>query len=119
MKRLGYTPICGAGGDWGAVIVDLMGVQAPRNCSESTPNGWRRFHPKLTRRPYRGSAATRPLSEERHAYDGSFLLCKGLAYALEMGNRPQTLYGIQIHCRLAGWILDHDALSYELIARGL
>ena len=29
MKRLGYTRFVAQGGDWGAVIVDLMGVQAP------------------------------------------------------------------------------------------
>ena len=41
-----------------------------------------------------------------------------LAYALEMGNRPQTLYGIaDSPVGLAAWILDPDALSYELMAR--
>jgi hypothetical protein len=35
-----------------------------------------------------------------------------------MGNRPQTLYGIaDSPIGLAGWILDHDAESYALIAR--
>ena len=29
MKRLGYTKFVAQGGDWGAIIVDLMGVQAP------------------------------------------------------------------------------------------
>ena len=29
MKRLGYTTFVAQGGDWGAVITDLMGVQAP------------------------------------------------------------------------------------------
>ena len=29
MKRLGYTRFVAQGGDWGAVVVDLMGVQAP------------------------------------------------------------------------------------------
>ena len=29
MKRLGYTKFVAQGGDWGAVIVDMMGVQAP------------------------------------------------------------------------------------------
>jgi pimeloyl-ACP methyl ester carboxylesterase len=40
------------------------------------------------------------------------------AYAQEMGNRPQTLYGIaDSPIGLAAWILDHDASSYALIAR--
>src|SRR5262249_55016474 len=29
MKRLGYTRYVAQGGDWGAFVVDLMGVQAP------------------------------------------------------------------------------------------
>jgi pimeloyl-ACP methyl ester carboxylesterase len=31
MKRLGYTKFVAQGGDWGAIVVDMMGVQAPRN----------------------------------------------------------------------------------------
>ena len=31
MKRLGYTRFVAQGGDWGAVVVDMMGVEAPRN----------------------------------------------------------------------------------------
>jgi pimeloyl-ACP methyl ester carboxylesterase len=43
---------------------------------------------------------------------------KGLGYANEMSLRPQTLYGIEDSpIGLAGWILDHDVRSYELIAR--
>src|SRR2546423_10090984 len=35
-----------------------------------------------------------------------------------MGNRPQTLYAIaDSPVGLAAWMLDHDALSYALIAR--
>ena len=42
---------------------------------------------------------------------------KGVAYALEMGNRPQTLYGIaDSPVGLAAWILDHDWLSLELMS---
>jgi pimeloyl-ACP methyl ester carboxylesterase len=57
--------------------------------------------------------------DERRAYDQlSFFYQKGLGYANEMGLRPQTLYGIvDSPAGLAGWILDHDASSYALIAR--
>ena len=35
-----------------------------------------------------------------------------------MGNRPQTLYGLaDSPVALAAWMLDHDAYSYEDIAR--
>jgi hypothetical protein len=30
-ERLGYTQFVAQGGDWGARIVEMMGVQAPRN----------------------------------------------------------------------------------------
>ena len=58
-------------------------------------------------------------AEERQAYDQlAFFYRHGLAYAQEMGNRPQTLYGIaDSPVGLAAWILDHDWRSYELMAR--
>jgi Epoxide hydrolase N terminus len=31
MKRLGYTRFVAQGGDWGGLVVDMMGVEAPRN----------------------------------------------------------------------------------------
>ena len=47
-----------------------------------------------------------------------FFYTRGLAYAQEMGNRPQTLYAIaDSPIGLAGWILDHDASSYAMMAR--
>src|SRR5436189_6017395 len=58
-------------------------------------------------------------AEESHAYDQlEFFYAKGLGYAQEMSQRPQTLYGIaDSPIGLAAWMLDHDARSYELIAR--
>ena len=39
-------------------------------------------------------------------------------YGFQMGLRPQTLYGIaDSPVGLAAYFLDHDARSYELIAR--
>lgn len=41
-----------------------------------------------------------------------------MAYALDMGTRPQTLYGIaDSPVGLAAWLLDHDSTSLALIAR--
>ena len=37
MQRLGYTKFVAQGGDWGAVVVDMMGILAPRSCSAFTP----------------------------------------------------------------------------------
>jgi hypothetical protein len=56
---------------------------------------------------------------EQRAYDQlNFLFTKGLGYSFEMGLRPQTLYGLaDSPVALAAWMLDHDARSYEDIAR--
>ena len=59
MKRLGYTKFVAQGGDWGAVIVDLMGVQAPPSCSPFTPTCLASFPPRLTRRRFPGSRRRR------------------------------------------------------------
>ena len=67
-----------------------------------------------------GDAPPEDLSaEERGAWDQlAFFYAHGLGYAQEMGNRPQTLYSIaDSPVGLAAWMLDHDARSYDLIAR--
>jgi pimeloyl-ACP methyl ester carboxylesterase len=57
--------------------------------------------------------------DEKHAWDQLDDFYKnGLGYALEMNNRPQTLYGIvDSPIGLAAWMIDHDARSQEMIAR--
>ena len=120
MKRLGYTRYVAQGGDWGALIVDLMGVQAPPELLGIHTNMAATVPPEIDKAAFTGAPPPPGLSaEERHAYDRlAFFYTKGLAYALEMGHRPQTLYGIaDSPVGLAAWILDHDASSYELMAR--
>jgi len=68
------------------------------------------------------TGATVPASlsgDERYAYEQlDFFYRHGLAYAQEMSNRPQTLYGVEDSpIGLAAWMLDHDARSYALISR--
>jgi len=66
-----------------------------------------------------GPAPSGLAADELNAYQQvDFFYKKGLGYANEMALRPQTLYGIaDSPVGLAGWILDHDARSYDLIAR--
>jgi pimeloyl-ACP methyl ester carboxylesterase len=120
MKRLGYTKFVAQGGDWGALIVDLMGVQAAPELLGIHTNMPGAVPPEIDKAAFTGAPAPAGLSaEERHAYEQlAFFYTKDLAYAQEMGTRPQTLYGIaDSPVGLAAWILDHDARSLELIAR--
>ncbi len=120
MGRLGYTRYVAQGGDWGALIVDLMGVQAPPGLLGIHTNMAGAVPPEIDKAAFTGAPPPPDLSaEERYAYDRlAFFYGKGLGYALEMGNRPQTLYGIaDSPIGLAAWIIDHDIWSYELIAR--
>ncbi len=120
MKRLGYTKYVAQGGDWGALITQLMGAQAPAGLIGIHTNMPGAVPPDIDKAAFVGAPAPSGLSdEERHAYDQLvFFYTKGLAYAQEMGNRPQTLYGIaDSPVGLAAWILDHDARSYEMMAR--
>ena len=120
MKRLGYTRYVAQGGDWGALIVDLMGVEAPPELLGIHTNMAGAVPPEIDKTAFTGAPPPADLSaEERHAYDQlAFFYKYGLAYAQEMGNHPQTLYGIaDSPVGLAAWILDHNIRSYELIAR--
>ncbi len=120
MKRLGYTRYVAQGGDWGALITDMMAAQAPPELIGIHTNMAGAVPPEIDKAAFTGAPPPPGLSaEEKRAYDRLvFFYSKGLAYALEMGHRPQTLYGIaDSPVGLAAWILDHDALSYELMAR--
>jgi pimeloyl-ACP methyl ester carboxylesterase len=119
MKRLGYDRYVAQGGDWGAFITELMGVQAPpellgihTNMPSAVPAEI--FAALPTRTPPPGLSA-----DERHAFERlDFFFAHGLSYAQQMANHPQTLYGIaDSPVGLAAWFLDHDLKSYELIAR--
>jgi hypothetical protein len=124
MKRLGYQSYVAQGGDWGAVITDLMGVQAPAgllgihtNMAGVVPaDVWL----TLVRNVF-GAGGPPPsgLSEEenRTFEQLNFFFAKGVGYGVEMGTRPQTLYGLaDSPVTLAAWMIDHDASSYADIA---
>ena len=120
MNRLGYTKYVAQGGDWGALVVEMMAVQAPPGLLGIHTNMANAVPPEIDKAAFAGAPPPPDLSaEERHAYDRlAFFYTRGLAYALEMANRPQTLYGIaDSPVGLAAWMLDHDARSYALMAR--
>ena len=120
MKRLGYTRYVAQGGDWGAVVVDQMGVQAPSGLLGIHTNMPGVFPADVDAAAFSGAPAPASLSaDEKLAYERvQFVYQKGIAYGFQMGLRPQSLYGIaDSPIGLAGYFLDHDARSYELITR--
>jgi pimeloyl-ACP methyl ester carboxylesterase len=120
MKRLGYTKFVAQGGDWGAIVTDMMGVQAPPELLGIHVNMAGVFTPELDKAA--ASAAPTPAGfsdEEREAYERLvFVYTKGIAYGYQLGLRPQSVTAIaDSPVGLAGYLLDHDARSYERLAR--
>jgi pimeloyl-ACP methyl ester carboxylesterase len=120
MKRLGYTKFVAQGGDWGAVVVDQMGVQAPPELLGIHTNMAGVIPAEIEKAAQAGAATPSNLTDdERAAYERlKFVYAKGIGYAFQMGLRPQTLYGIaDSPVGLAAYLLDHDAWSLDLISR--
>jgi pimeloyl-ACP methyl ester carboxylesterase len=120
MKRLGYTKFVAQGGDWGAVVVDMMGVQAPPELLGIHTNMPGVVPPEVDQAAFIGAPMPDGLSpEEKLAFERlQFVYSKGIAYGFQMGLRPQTLYGIaDSPVGLAAYFLDHDYWSYALISR--
>jgi len=120
MKRLGYTKFVAQGGDWGAVITDLMGVQAPPELLGIHVNMPGVVPLDVDKAAQSGAPAPSGLSsDEKIAYERlTFVYAKGIAYASQLGLRPQSLCAIaDSPVGLAAYLLDHDARSYELFKR--
>ena len=120
MKRLGYTKFVAQGGDWGAIVTELMGVQAAPELAGIHTNMANVIPPEIDKAAFSGAPAPVDLSpDEKLAYERlSFVYAKGIGYGFQLGLRPQTMYGIaDSPVGLAAYFLDYDARSYEMIAR--
>jgi pimeloyl-ACP methyl ester carboxylesterase len=110
MKRLGYTRYVAQGGDWGAFVVDQMGLQAPAGLLAIHTNMPATVPADVDKALQAGNPPPSGLSaEERRAYEQLVKTFKQVDYARLMGSRPQTLYGIaDSPVGLAAWLLDHN-----------
>jgi pimeloyl-ACP methyl ester carboxylesterase len=110
MKRLGYTRYVAQGGDWGAFVVDQMGLQAPAGLLAIHTNMPATVPADVDKALLAGAPSPSGLSaEETRAYEQLVRTFKQVDYARLMGSRPQTLYGIaDSPVGLAAWLLDHN-----------
>jgi pimeloyl-ACP methyl ester carboxylesterase len=125
MKRLGYTRFVAQGGDWGAVVTDLMAAHAPPELIGMHTNMPGAVPPEVVQAlPIPGQLApgNPPPSglsgdEERAYKQVSNLYTSGIGYIVEMATQPQTLYGLaDSPIGLAAWMINHDAYSYGEIS---
>jgi pimeloyl-ACP methyl ester carboxylesterase len=122
MKRLGYSQFAAQGGDWGAIVTDLMATQEPPELLGMHTNMAGAVPPQVSRAlnvlPTGETPAGLSAEEERAFERLSQFFTTGTGYAVEMGTQPQTVYAIaDSPVGLAAWMINHDAWSYSLIAR--
>src|SRR6202008_1255989 len=120
MKRLGYAKFVAQGGDWGDAVSEQMAVIAPPELLGIHVNMPATLPADVSRALKYGEPAPAGLSaDELNAYGQLDSFFKhGLGYAIEMTNRPQTLYGIEDSpVGVAAWLLDHDERNQALISR--
>lgn len=119
MERLGYPKFVAQGGDWGASVTQELALLAPANVMAIHSNMPGTVPAEILAQAKSNAKPPAALSgDELHAYEQlADFYAHHLGYAVEMSNRPQTLYGLMDSpVGLAAWILDHDKDSYEMIA---
>lgn len=110
MKRLGYKQYVSQGGDWGSVVADAMGRQAPEGLLGIHVNMPATVPADVAKALKNGEPAPKGLSVKENAAFNSLykLYTKGGGYAGMMVTRPQTLgYGLtDSPVGLASFFLD-------------
>ena len=110
MTRLGYDRYVAQGGDWGAFVVDQMGLQAPEGLLGIHTNMPATVPADVDAVLVAGGPPPAGLSPEEHlACEQLLRTYQQVEYARYMAARPQTLYGIaDSPVGLAAWLLDHN-----------
>ena len=120
MKRLGYTRYVAQGGDWGAIITDVMATQGHPDLIGIHSNMPGTVPPEIDKALWSGSPLPSGLSaDEKLACEMlAFTYKKNVQYAFYMASRPQTLYGIaDSPLGLAAWLLDPPLISHSFDGR--
>jgi pimeloyl-ACP methyl ester carboxylesterase len=116
MKRLGYTRYVAQGGDWGAVVTQSMGRQAPTGLLGIDINLAATIPAEIAAALAMGGPAPAVLSErERLSFEASLAYAKkgSASYFVMLTARPQTVgYGVtDSPAGLAAWILVHPGFA--------
>jgi pimeloyl-ACP methyl ester carboxylesterase len=120
MERLGYTRYVAQGGDWGTAVSAAMGRQAPAGLLGIHVNFAQMVPAAILGHIRGGDPAPADLSDaEKHAYEQIAFATYHRGYGVIQGTRPQTVgYSLaDTPVGLAAWLLDHDAGTYEHLAR--
>lgn len=117
MTRLGYEKYVAQGGDWGSIVVNLMGVQEPRGLIAIHTNMPEVIPPEVDAAIWSGNPLPPGLSEEEKNACAQIRENK-FAYATLMATRPQALAAlVDSPIGLAAFMIDHDWKSHAMIAR--
>ena len=120
MQRLGYDNFVAQGGDWGNAVSEIMALQQPPGLLGIHTNMAATVPANISKALSFNEAPSADLSpDERNAWNQlDVFYKKGLGYAVEMNNRPQSLYALMDSpVGLAAWMFDHDTRSQVMIDR--
>ncbi len=119
MTRLGYTKYAAQGGDWGAIVVDFMGVQEPEGLIGIHTNMAGVIPPEVDAAIWTGNPLPSGLSDEEKKAAAQVGENK-FAFAAILGTRPQTMTGlVDSPVGLAAFLLDHDWKSLAMKSRSI
>ena len=119
MQRLGYSKYVAQGGDWGNAVTEIMAVQQPPGLLGIHTNMPATVSAEVNKSLAEGKMPAGLTPDERNAWEQlDFFNKNGVGYAIEMNNRPQTLYALaDSPVGLAAWMIDHDDRSEKMISR--
>jgi pimeloyl-ACP methyl ester carboxylesterase len=119
MKRLEYEKFFAQGGDWGAMVTDLMAVQSPDNVLGIATNFPIGVPAEIEQGAFAGAPAPSGLSaEEKKVYAQISTFISDFALQILFTKHPQTLLATSDSpVGLATIFLDHDQPSLAMISR--